>query len=117
MTSPKVAGLGLICRRPQGAFRTPPASCGLPPVPSEVIGWLDTALYSVLSRTRRITGHWLVGVADLVSARGPHDANVIVRMPGDRSVFPVRAALEVTADGRRRHVANVSRPDGSAYPL
>ena len=35
---------------------------------------------------------------DLVSARGSHDANVIVRMPGDRSVFPFRA-LEAQIQG------------------
>lgn len=34
----------------------------------------------------------------LVSARGSHDANVIVRMPGDRSVFPFRA-LEAQIQG------------------
>ena len=29
----------------------------------------------------------------LVSAQGSHDANVIVRMPGDRSIFPFRALV------------------------
>jgi DNA-binding transcriptional ArsR family regulator len=56
--------------------------------PDLILPWRRPSLVILYAR-------YLIDPADLrlVSAQGPHDANVIVRMPDDRSVFPFRALV------------------------